>query len=222
MHNKLSIPDAIKKLFNIEVSKESPFLKNKANSFVRNKLIKTVTENNVQRKNIYLEDDQQLIVLFNALLLNAFYPDPKHVKKIFEDKKYRAECTESIKALFGNQNHLSGQALCSVKVIELINTLDSDKDLYTTQIPNPFTVLPQLALGPNTGLLNNLLLQASSLNPVDSVLISITKNDWLTAKKQTAYLSDDMPGSSEIVKMINNHIDEAKEFDELLDFFYKL
>lgn len=83
MNNQITIPQAIKKLFDIEVSKESPYIKDKANSFVRNKLIKVVTEQKVQRKSVYLKDSQQLDVLYNALLLNAFYPDPKHVQQIF-------------------------------------------------------------------------------------------------------------------------------------------
>ncbi|PSU84248.1 hypothetical protein C0W42_22275 [Photobacterium kishitanii] len=162
MNNKITIPQAIKKLFDIEVSKESPYLKGKANSFVRNNLIKVVTEQKVQRKSVYLKDSQQLDVIYNALLLNAFYPDPKHVQQIFNNEQYRIECAETIKSLFGQRNNLAGQILISNNLSALIEALKSQLDLFCTRLPNPFHQLPQIALGKNTGLLNCLLLQASA------------------------------------------------------------
>ena len=63
--SKLTIPEAIRKLFDIDVAKDSPLLKNKANSLVRNGLIKVETEKIVQRKAVYLADGQ-LTVLHNA------------------------------------------------------------------------------------------------------------------------------------------------------------
>lgn len=219
MNSQITIPKAIQLLFDIEVSKESPYLKDKANSFVRNKLVKTVTELKVQRKSVYLQDKQQLDILYNALLLNAFYPDPKHVQKIFNDKGYRAECVETIKFLFGKQNHLAGQALVSSNVKALIELLDNDVDLNTVRLPNPFKQLPQVALGKNTGLLNSLLLQASALEPMDSMLAAITNGNWEQADNLSESLSDDVPGALELKNMIGNKLKEAREFDDLLDFF---
>lgn len=219
MNSQITIPKAIQLLFDIEVSKESPYLKDKANSFVRNKLVKTVTELKVQRKSVYLQDKQQLDILYNALLLNAFYPDPKHVQKIFNDKGYRAECVETIKSLFGKQNHLAGQALVSSNVKALIELLDNDVDLNTVRLPNPFKQLPQVALGKNTGLLNSLLLQASALEPMDSMLAAITNGNWEQADNLSESLSDDVPGALELKNMIGNKLKEAREFDDLLDFF---
>ena len=219
MNNQITIPQAIKKLFDIEVSKESPYIKDKANSFVRNKLIKVVTEQKVQRKSVYLKDSQQLDALYNALLLNAFYPDPKHVQQIFNNEQYRIECAETIRSLFGQRNNLAGQTLISNNVSALIEALESQLDLFCTRLPNPFHQLPQIALGKNTGLLNCLLLQASALEPIDNVLVSITNGDWEKAQHLAITLSDDVSGALQLKKMINDKLEEAQEFDDLLNFF---
>lgn len=219
MNTTITIPHAIKILFNIEVSKESPYLKDKANSFVRNKLIQTVEEKKTQRKSVFLKDHQQLDVLFNALLLNAFYPDPKHVVKIFKDVKFRYDCAQTIRALFGRQSNVAGQALISGKVNELISVLESDADLFKNKLPNPFQKLPQLAFGKNTGLLNCLLLQASALEPVDNVLNAIAKGDWNKARELSINLSKESPGAIELANMIDKKFKDAQEFNDLLDYF---
>ena len=79
----LTIPEAIYKLFGVQVATESPFLKNKANSFVRNELITVDRDPKVQRDGIYLKPGQES-VLHNALILNAIFPNTANTKKIFE------------------------------------------------------------------------------------------------------------------------------------------
>jgi len=66
MDSRITIPDAIYKLFAINVAKDSQFLKNKANSLVSNGLVKTVRDEHVQRATVYLKDKSQLTVLHNA------------------------------------------------------------------------------------------------------------------------------------------------------------
>lgn len=92
-------------------------------------------------------------------------------------------------------------------------------DLFCTRLPNPFHQLPQIALGKNTGLLNYLLLQASALEPIDNVLVSITNGDWEKAQYLAITLSDDVSGALQLKKMINDKLEEAQEFDDLLNFF---
>ena len=53
-----SIPDTIRDLFQIDLASENKFLKDKANSFRRNKLLKVVEEERVQRKSVYLAPGQ--------------------------------------------------------------------------------------------------------------------------------------------------------------------
>ena len=88
----ITLPDAIKRIFGINVASDSQLLKNKANSFVRNGLLKTVKDDGVQRGKVYLADDSQFTPLSNALILNAFFTDPKHVKEVFDCSEKRTQC----------------------------------------------------------------------------------------------------------------------------------
>lgn len=217
----LSIPDAIRKLFGIDVAKESPLLRNKAMSFVRNKLIAVRKERKVDRKALYLEAGQGN-TLHNALVLNAVFPNPKDVKRIFEDYQYRSECAKVVKRLLTDRGSVLGQALQSKSSEQMDSFLsDTERDLRQELMPNPFQVLPQVALGDNTTLLHALLAQAASLEPADSFLLAYLNGDWEAAQGLSAQLSS---ASSELLAIkteIDRKLNEAHEFSELLSFFRK-
>ncbi|KPH96229.1 hypothetical protein AMS58_01295 [Pseudoalteromonas porphyrae] len=221
MASGLTIPDAIRHLFEIDVAKESPYLKDKANSLVRNKLIKVNTEKVVQRSKQYLAEGQ-LDVLFNALLLNAIFTDPKDVKKIFEDRRFRAESVKTIKLLFAENNSLMGVALSNQKAVQFIDDLASEMDLYSVRLPNPFSTLPQLALGKNLSLLNALLTQSSLINPTDNLLLTYLNNDMNSALALSNQLKTNNSGVKQLIEHIHAQQKEAEEFDDLLDYFQKM
>lgn len=217
----LTIPEAIRKLFGIDVAKESPLLKNKAMSFVRNKLIAVRKERKVQREAIYLEAGQG-VALHNALVLNAVFSDPKDVKNIFEDHHYRSRCSETVRQVLGSRESLLGQAFQSSSAERLASFLaDSGRDLRQEPVPNPFPVLPQVALSENTTLLHTLLAQAASLEPADSFLLAYLNGDWETAQRLSNEIT---PGSPELLALkseIDRKFAEAHEFSDLLSFFRK-
>lgn len=217
MDNGITIPDAIYKLFSIHVAKDSQFLKNKANSLVRNGLVRTVQDKHVQRGTVYLEDKSQLTVLHNALIINAIYLDPKEVKRIFEDTAYRAKCAETVNVLLSDMTSIMGIALQNPMVPELVNALRSGDSLYQIKLPNPFSKLPQVALGSNTGLLQALLVQSSVLATTDSVLIAYLQQDWEKAYELCNHLDDSVLGIRELKQSIDSQLQEASDFDDLLD-----
>lgn len=217
----LTIPQAIRQIFGVDVAKESPLLKNKANSFVRNGLITVRTENKVHRKAVYLCADQR-VPLHNALILNAIFSDPKDVKKIFEDNACRVECAKTVRMFLSNRQSILGQAFESKLATELADCLENAEiDLRKELLPNPFSVLPQAALGNNTTLLHALLAQAAALEPADSFLLAYLNGDWDKAQK----LSSDIDSDSSAILLLKSEIDrkiqEAKEFSELLGLFRK-
>lgn len=221
MASGLTIPDAIRHLFGIEVAKESTYLKDKANSLVRNKLVKVNTEKVVQRSKQYLAEGQ-LDVLFNALLLNAIFTDPKDVKKIFEDRLFRAESVKTVKLLFTDNNSLMGVALSNQNAVKFIDDLASEMDLYSNRLPNPFATLPQLALGKNLSLLHALLTQSALISPTDNLLLAYLNNDM----DKALALSNQIKANNSNVKQLIEHIHaqhkEAEEFDDLLNYFQKM
>lgn len=213
-----TIPETIRDLFDIESVSESALLKDKANSFRRNGLLKVVEEQRVQRSAVYLQKGQD-IVLFNALLLNAVFTDPKYVKKIFDDKATRQDATKVIRSMLLERSSVCGIALASVEVAALVSSLESEEvDLYSEKLPNPFEVLPQVVLGQHTNLLNVLLAQASALDPIDSVLAAYVSGDV----KKALHLSDKIANPAVVkplIDMIYKQDQEIKRFMQLLDDF---
>lgn len=216
-----TLPEAIVKLFGVHVAKESPLLKNKANSFIRNGLVAVEREARVQRDSVHLMPGQE-VVLGNALVLNAIFPSTNNTKKIFEDSEYRLQCADTVRSLLKDRNSLLGQAFQSRAAEELIDFLyDLRRDLNTEPLPNPFSVLPQVALGNNSDLLHILLSQATALDPGDSFLLAYIKGDWERAQKLSSQISSGTPELLTLKAEIDRKIAEAHEFDDLLSFFRK-
>ncbi|WP_221796213.1 hypothetical protein [Oceanobacter mangrovi] len=212
------IPEAIRDMFGIESAAESKFLADKANSFHRNKLFKVEKKSGVQRATTYISKEQE-VVLFNALLLNSVFTDPKQVKQIFENPKARADAAETLRSMLLNRTTVCGMALASAETTLLVTSLEGNFDLYTEKLPNPFETLPQMLLGPHTNLLNALLAQASVLDPVDSVLAA-----WVAGDIERAYQLANKIDNSEPVApfldMVRNRYHELQRFSKLLDDFF--
>jgi hypothetical protein len=213
-----SIPDTIRDLFGIDLASKNKFIQDKANSFKRNKLLKVEETQGVQRNSIYLKPGQD-VVLFNALLLNAIFPDPKYVKSIFESQETRMEATATLKSLLSERTSVVGIALGSSEATALIANLEGDFDIYKEKLPNPFSVLPQVVLGQHTNLLNALLAQASVLDPLDSILAAYVAGDL----ERACELSDQLKDESAVqpfVELIRKQNKEVKRFTKLLDDFF--
>lgn len=220
----LTVPDAIRKLFDIDVATQSPFIKNKAMSMIRNGLIKIAPKSKLDdhRFPTYLANEQQLVVLFNALLLNAVFHDPKDVKKIFEDSYFRQDCAKVVSAMLGNRNSLMGITLNNPATSAFSKALAGDIDLYADKLPNPFAVLPQLALGKNQNLLHALLVQSAALEPADNVLLAYIEGDLERAASLAAVMDSENEAINQIKLHLDKKLSEAIEFDELLDQFKKM
>lgn len=218
MASRLTVPDAIRQLFDIDVASQSQVLKTKADSLVRNKLIKIETEQKVQRRSKYLAPGQ-MTVLFNALLLNAVFHDPKDVKRIFENKAYRQECAKAVRALFGSNNSLMGIALNNGLAVAFADALAGDVDLYQDKLPNPFAVLPQLALGKNQSLLHALLAQAAAMGPADNLLLAYLQGDLDKAEQMASLIDTDNDAVNHLKRHVEKACREAVEFEDLLTHF---
>ncbi|WP_285163246.1 hypothetical protein [Shewanella goraebulensis] len=215
------MPDAIRLLFNIDVATESQLLRNKADSFVRNKLIKIAPKPKLDdhRYRTELADKEQLTVLFNALLLNAIFHDPKNVKRIFENKAYRDECALVVKAMFGESHSVMGIAITSISAHKFVDALAGDFNLYKEKLPNPFAVLPQIALGKNLNLLHALLAQSAAMEPTDNLLLAYIQGNF----DKAANIASLMPSENDAVNQLKQHVEkevtEAVEFDDLVEQF---
>ncbi|MCH8543858.1 MAG: hypothetical protein LAT61_09835 [Alcanivorax sp.] len=218
------IPELIRDLFQIDTGAESTCLKNKAMSFVRNGLLPAEAEQAVQRKQWFVTDADGVTILHNALLLSAFFPDPKYVKAIFDKPATRLKSAEELKALFTDRQALLGVALLKPAAVELVECLQATDsfNLRQSRLPSPFEVLPQLGLSSNMMLMSALLAQSASLDAGDSLLAAYLAQDW----ERASQLCDELEGLGEVpvgcrslVEAVRARYREAQEFDELLDRF---
>lgn len=215
--NQLTIPEAIQQIFSVDVAKESLLLKNKANSLVRNGLIKVHKEKITHKYATYLAEGQ-LLVLRNALIINAFFYDPKDVKKIFEDIEFRRECASTMRAILFGKNTITGISLNNALSQKLVDIIDSDTDLKAIELPNPFEVLPQVALGENSQLLYALLTQAAATSISDNILLAYLEGDLLKAKELADQLNENDKSAEFLKGVIDKAVRESAKFDDLLDF----
>ncbi|SFV25090.1 hypothetical protein SAMN04488139_0076 [Pseudidiomarina donghaiensis] len=211
-------------MFNASSAEQSKALKDKAMSFVRNGLVQAEAEQGIHRKQWFITSSTGEVTLYNALLLNAFFPDPKRVKFIFDDVRVRQESAEIVRSLVLDRQSLVGVTLLSPKSHLLIEKLFDvgEFDLRESKLPNPFHVLPQIALGSNIGLLQALLTQSASLDSRDSLLSAYLRQDWDEAMKhcsQIKKLAGQEESYRELIDAVERGYQEAQEFDQLIDIF---
>ena len=221
---RYKIPELLRKVFNISSAEDSKILKDKAMSFVRNGLVQAEAEQGIHRKQWFITSTSGEVTLYNALLLNAFFPDPKRVKSIFDDVKVREESAEIVRSLILDKQALVGVALLSSKSQLLIGGLNDIEtfDLRHKTLPNPFQTLPQLALGSNIGLLQALLAQTASLDVHDSLLSAYLRQDWVEAMSHCARIKKlDAQSETyrELIESVERGYQEAYEFDQLISLF---
>ena len=216
-----SIPDALRLLFGSDILSQTPSLRTKANTFLRNGLLSSQSELIVHKNNNSIPESE-LDTLFNAMLLSAVFADSKEVKAIFSEPTKRQQYAEIVKAMFTRQHSLAGIALSSSKATAFVTCLEGDFDLRAKRLPNPFKTLPQATLGSNGSLLRVLLTQAAVLEPMDSILMKYLDGEWLEAKALIDQVDANASGVSELKAEIDKKIHEAEEVDELLDFMLKL
>lgn len=213
-----TIPEALRLLFGAQVLVETPSLRTKANSFLRNGVLNFKADLNVH-KNTNTIPENELDTLFNAMLLSSIFADSKEVKAIFCKPEKRANCVDVVKAMFTRQHSLAGIALSSSEASAFIACLEGDFDLRAERLPNPFNTLPQATLGSNTSLLRVLLAQAAILEPMDSILIKYLDGDWLEAKALIDELDTSVSGVAELKAEIEKKIRDAEDVDDILDYF---
>lgn len=218
------IPELIRELFQIETAAESACLKDKAMSFVRNKLLPAESEQVVQRKQWFVTDADGVTILYNALLLSTFFPDTRYVKAIFDNRKTRQEAAGQLKAVITDRQTLLGVALLKPAAIKLVESLQAGDsvDLRKRRLPSPFEALPPLEPGSNMTLMSALLAQSASLDASDSLLAAYLAQDWERANQlcdELESLGEVPEGCRSLIEAVRARYREAQEFDDLLDRF---
>lgn len=221
---RFTVPEALAALFGSREAGGCEYLRNTANTFTRKGgVTETVQEPSLertQRKKRTLAEDQ-LPALYNAILLHALVADTARVKKAFRDRKARNRLADDAAALFGQRNSLMGIALSRPDATNLVVALKGDLDLSKERLPNPFSVLPQLHLGGDLGLLHGVLAQAGALSTGDSMLLAHLRGEKAVAYQKAMALDPaSMPGELALLReVVIRAWREQEEFSGLLRHF---
>lgn len=215
----LQIPEAIKKLFGVELARYKPF-KDLVYPLVRSGFIrhrKQPIPYAVSERNHLWIEEEELIKLHNAILIQGIFTDTKTVKSFFENKNKRMEKTKTIRYLLQDRQSATGIGLLCHELQEFFKVLESDEDLTSKRLPNPFIELPQLSLSGATSLMQALLAQSAVISDADSMLLLYLDGQLEAAWGKAQHLETSHPILLKHKKLIDQEYERAAEFDQLLD-----
>jgi len=221
--NGVTIPNAIRMLFSIELSEHKEF-KDLVYPLVRSKGFLKVIRKKMSlesKKDHLLISTESLDKFYNAVLLQGFFADSKKVKDIFTDKEKRMRAAEFLELIFYNRQSILGVGMQADTVRKLILQLKSDISLTDIRLENPFSELPQLSLNGMTSVMQALLAQSAALSNDESMMAY-----FLNGELQKAYdvSCSHQPQEAMLMKyhaLIQKQYHDAKEFDDFLDNLIK-
>jgi hypothetical protein len=170
------------------------------------------------RERWYIHPDDEVLV-WNAIVLQGLFGAPKIAGMLIRDRSERQAYVDWAKQLFLERHSVAGLGLYRHELSLLLDSL-VDSDLTQTKLPNPFVdAWPQMGLGPHQGsLLKTLAAQTAVLSVGDSMM-----THYLNGELERAYLAanevvTDSPLLLKYRDLIISEYQDAKEFDDLLDF----
>ncbi len=207
---------AIDMLFGIKLSKHRG-LKDKVSSLMRNGLVDYKAQLVVDRSSNRVYHDQYT-TLHNAVLIQALLTDPKKVKQVFDDDKYRHEIAGVFNGLLLERRSIVGISLIKPEVLRFLDALSSDCNLREEKLANPFETLPQIIFGTSVDLLQTVLAQNVSQESGDAMMAHYLNGDLQEAVDASAKISSSNPYLQQLTNHIQREYRNACEFENLLDF----
>ncbi|MDS1908749.1 hypothetical protein [Vibrio parahaemolyticus] len=218
-YDGLSPPDAIRKLFSVELSEHKSF-KDLVYPLVRSKGFLLVNKEQMgigSEKNHLLIARESLNKFHNAVLLQGFFADSKRVKAIFTDSGKRMEAAEFLNVILAGRQSIIGVGIQSEALEQFINIMKSSVSLSENRLPNPFYELPQLSIGNITSVMQALLAQSAVLSDGETMMLYYLNGDLEKAYEAASSLQTEHPVLSKYQSLISQQYLEANEFDNLLD-----
>lgn len=163
-------------------------------------------------------DPNDRTLLWNAILLQGVFGEPKAVVAILSDPAKRREYAEWARAVFLDRQSVVGLGLLREELFGFLERLPL-ADLRCERLANPFAdALPQMGLGPHgSNLLKTLAVQTAALSIGDSMMAHYLNGDLQEAYEAACAVSTDNPVLLRYRDRILAEYQEAKEFDDLLD-----
>lgn len=162
-------------------------------------------------------DDATL--LWNAILLQGLFGTPKFAVALISKPSERPAYVEWARQLFLDRQSVAGLGLLRQELITFLDRI-TEADLAKEKLPNPFAdALPQMGIGPHKGnLLKTLATQTAALSVCDSMMAHYLNGELEQAYRKACDVQTDNALLLMYRDLIINEYQEAKEFDDLLDF----
>lgn len=163
---------------------------------------------------------KEMLAVRNAVLLQGVFPEPKVVIKLFNSTAERRSYAQWARELLLEPKSVAGLALVHIDLLEFLAVLDSDADLKTHELANPFPdALPQIGLANYGGnLLRALAAQTAALSAGDNMMLHYLSGELEQAFTCASALTTDNALLLQYRNLIIREYEQAKEFDDLLDF----
>ncbi|MCW8158568.1 hypothetical protein D7243_20555 [Stutzerimonas stutzeri] len=163
-------------------------------------------------------DPRDTTLLWNAILLQGVYGEPKAVIAMLTEEDKRLEYAEWASALFLDRQSVAGLGLLREELFAFLKRLPL-ADLRSERLPNPFAdVLPQMGLGPQgSNLLKILATQTAALSLGDGMMKHYLNGNLEHAYEAACALVTENPLLLKYRHRIQIEYQAASEFDTLLD-----
>ncbi len=221
--DRFSPPDAIRKLFSIELSEHKGF-KDLVYPLIRSKGFLVVHKEpmgGASDKHHLFIASKSLNKLYNAVLLQGFFADSKRVRAVFSDGAKRLEAAEVLATILLDRQSILGVGIQSASLSEFISKMKSNISLADERLPNPFHELPQLSINGATSVMQALLAQSAVLSSGDVMMTHYFSGELEKAYRAACKLVTDHPVLVKYQTLIHQQYQDAKQFDNLLDDLLK-
>lgn len=170
------------------------------------------------REHWYINPNDEVLI-WNAIILQGLFGAPKTAVMLIREPSERQAYVDWAMQLFLDRQSVAGLGLLRQELIILLDRLPQC-DMANEKLPNPFAdALPQMGFGPHKGnLLKTLATQTAALSVGDSMMAHYLNGDLELAYRQACDVQTDNALLMKYRDLIINEYQEAKEFDDLLDF----
>jgi hypothetical protein len=168
----------------------------------------------------WLLDPADAPLIWNAILLQGIFGTSKAAVMLIREVEQRQAYADWARTLFVDRQSVAGLGLLRQELVILLDQLVT-ADLRVDKLPNPFAdALPQMGFGPHQGnLLKTLASQTAALSLGDSMMTYYLDGDLEQAHRAANEIATDNPLLLKYRALITRQYSEARDFDELLDFF---
>ncbi len=170
------------------------------------------------REHWYLNPIDEVLI-WNAIVLQGLFGTPKISIMLIRDPSERQAYVDWARQLFLDRQSVAGLGLLRQELILLLDRL-VEANLSTEKLPNPFAdAWPQMGLGPHQGnLLKTLASQTAALSVGDSMMAHYLNGELEQAYERANGVVTDNALMLKYRDLIISEYQDAKEFDDLLDF----